>query len=50
MGITKRLNNYQIEYTDKTGNKKTRINGFKTKAKTEITLLELKSKNNERMV
>lgn len=50
MGVTKKSNIYQIEYTDKTANKRIRINGFKTKAIAELKLVELKSKNNERMV
>ena len=49
-GVTKTLNVYQIEYTDKTCNKRIRISGFKTKAEAELKLVELKSKNNERML
>lgn len=39
-----------VNYKDKTNNKIIRISGFKTKAEAELKLVELKSKNYERMV
>lgn len=50
MCIKEKNNKIMINYKDKTNNKIIRISGFNTKAIAELKLVELKSKNNERMV